>query len=103
MEEQEAGSCCSFQCWGGISCYGFNHMWAGMVKVLLRELGIIQPEPMKLFCDNQAALHITSNPVFYEPTKHIEIDCRFVWEKLQSDIIFTTFVSSNDQLANIFT
>jgi hypothetical protein len=73
------------------------------VKQLLEELKFCKVSPMKLICDNEAALHIASNPVFHERTKHIEIDCHFMREKLTDGIIVTEFFRSNDQLADVFT
>ncbi|RVW25264.1 Retrovirus-related Pol polyprotein from transposon RE2 [Vitis vinifera] len=73
------------------------------LKHLLRELRFGNDEQMKLICDNQAALHIASNPVFHERTKHIKVDCHFISEKIASGCVATSFVNSNDQLADIFT
>ena len=44
------------------------------LRHLLQELRFGKNEQVKLICDNQAALHIASNPVFHERTKHIEVD-----------------------------
>ena len=70
---------------------------------LLSSLGITNSSPMTLHCDNQAALHIATNPMFHERTKHIEIDCHFVCERIQSNDIITSYVPRTLQLADIFT
>ena len=71
------------------------------LRQLLQELKMGGVEPMTLICDNQVALPITSNVVFHG-TKHIEIDCHFIREKIESGFI-TSFVNPKDQLVDIFT
>ena len=54
------------------------------LKQFLQELRFGNDEQMTFVCDNQATLHIASNPVFHERTKHIEVDYHFIREKIVS-------------------
>ena len=67
------------------------------------EVGIETPVPTKLWCDNQTALHIASNMVFHEQTKHIEKDCHFVLERIQLSLISTGYVKIGEHLSDFFT
>ncbi|XP_057451805.1 secreted RxLR effector protein 161-like [Lotus japonicus] len=73
------------------------------LKHLLQELKFCELGPMELACDNQSALYLSSNPIFHERTKHIEVDCHFIREKILSGVIKTSYVQSRDQLADMLT
>lgn len=54
------------------------------LKRVMEELKISTEFPMKMFCDNQATISISHNPVHHDRTKHVEIDQHFIKEKVEN-------------------
>ncbi|CAH9091148.1 unnamed protein product [Cuscuta epithymum] len=56
-----------------------------------------------IYCDSKSALALAANPIHHERIKHVEIDCHFIREWIQSGVIHTLYVPSRFQLADILT
>lgn len=70
---------------------------------LLKDFQISSAGPVVLFFDNQAAVHIDTNPTFHGHTKHIEIDCHFVRDKIRDGFLKLLPIRTQHQLADVFT
>ena len=57
------------------------------ILYLLKDIQVRHEREALLFCDSQSALHIGSNPMFHERTKHIGIDCHVVRDKVLAKVI----------------
>lgn len=73
------------------------------INGLLQELNVKHEKPPIVFCDNKDASQISSNPMYHEMTKHIEIYCHFVREKLQARLIKMQHIGTKEQIVNVFT
>ena len=73
------------------------------LKGILEELRKPITYPMKLYCDNKAAISIDNNLVQHNRTKHVEIDGHFIKEKLEAGTISMPFVLTSQQTTDILT
>ncbi|XP_020209382.1 uncharacterized protein LOC109794341 [Cajanus cajan] len=73
------------------------------LRGLLAELGFPQTDATPLHADNTSAIQIATNSVFHERTKHIKVDFHSIREALDNHVISLPHVTSQLELANIFT
>ena len=70
---------------------------------LFDELGVKINLPVLLHSDSTSAIQIAANPVFHERTKHIDIDCHFIREKVSKGLVVLQYLCSFEQPADILT
>ncbi|CAM8956687.1 unnamed protein product [Rhodiola kirilowii] len=72
------------------------------MKQMLSEYGVEQKE-MTMYCDNMSAISISKNPVQHSRTKHIDIRHHFIRELVEQKVVTLKHVTTDKQLADIFT
>jgi hypothetical protein len=72
------------------------------MRQTLRDFGY-NLSKVPLLCDNESAIRMTDNPVEHSRTKHIDIRHHFLRDHQQKGDIEVFYVSTENQLANIFT
>ncbi|GJY12367.1 hypothetical protein Tco_0381676 [Tanacetum coccineum] len=56
-----------------------------------------------MYCDSKSAISISCNPVLHSKTKHIDIRYHFIKEHVEKGTVEFYFVSTDYQLADLFT
>ena len=67
------------------------------MRLLTKLSGHKKMKPTSLLCDNQSSIKIANNLVFYARTKHIEVHYYFVKEKVLSNKVDLSHVSTNEK------
>ena len=84
----------------GASMVACEVVW---LQKLLYYLNVQVDGPVVIFCDNMTSIQLARNPVFHARTKHIEVHYHFVREKVLAGEIDLAYVSTHEQIADIFT
>ncbi|GJU20799.1 uncharacterized mitochondrial protein-like protein [Tanacetum coccineum] len=67
---------------------------------LLKEFQVNVPTPIPMMCDNASSIALASNSVHHARSKHIEIDCHFVRDKVKAGQILPQYISTKNQLSH---
>ncbi|KAL8143673.1 hypothetical protein V2J09_016705 [Rumex salicifolius] len=70
---------------------------------LVQDMGQDANYTVGIYCDNQSAIRLATNPVFHARTKHIEVHHHYIREKVLSGEVELVPVATNEQVADIFT
>lgn len=70
---------------------------------MLKDIGIKFIEPIVIHCDNTSTISMSKNLVVHSKKKHIEIKYHVVREKVVVKEVRLEYISTKEQIANIFT
>jgi len=73
------------------------------LRRVMAELGFEQVGATSLAVDNEGAIALSENPQAHPRTKHIRLRYHFIRQYVQEDIIKPHYVSTHDNVADIFT
>jgi hypothetical protein len=73
------------------------------IRKLMANLQMEQKESTQILVDNQAAIAIAKNPVFYGKTKHFKLKLYFLREVQRKGEIQLIYCKTKNQNANILT
>ena len=82
--------CCSFAEYKALAAVASEISW---LQDLLKNFELHLDSSM-VFCDSQSTIHLSTNPTFHERSKHVEIDCHFIRERVASGAIKLIHVKS---------
>ena len=74
-------------------------MW---MKRILKDIEIVFEELVIIYCDNTSTVSMSKNHVLHSKTKHISIKYHMLREKVADNEIRLEYVSTKDQIVNIF-
>ena len=69
----------------------------------LKHIQLPHPKAALLLNNSQATMHTGANPISYKRTKHIEIDCHIVRDKVQVKVIRLLHVRTKSQGGDLLT
>ncbi|XP_070039076.1 uncharacterized protein [Nicotiana tomentosiformis] len=70
---------------------------------LFKELGVDVTLHVSLHCNIKAAIQIVAHPIFHKRTKHIDIDCHFLREKIVQGLVQIQHIGTTEQIADVLT
>ena len=89
-------SCKRGQNWG-------HYIQAVWLQGILSEFDLGSTLSIVLFCDNQSAINISTDPVTKQRTKHVEIHMHYIRELVHDKTIILQYCRIDEQIADIFT
>ena len=73
------------------------------IRLFLIILGLPNPSPFPILCDNQSTLNIANSEATHSRSKHIDVRHHFIKDLIASGAFATSWVSTLDMVTDIFT